>query len=130
MDTFFIFAKLIIALIVVLLLMLLSLKLAGKSYGNINSNKYIKVIDKVQIGKESFVTVLKVGDKGYLLSSTNNNTEVIEKLDKEEILKIEEEKRKTAENISGIYDKMLVNFKDGSKRIIGNIKAKEEKDEQ
>lgn len=129
MDTFFMFAKLIMALAVVLLLMLLSLKLAGKGYSNINSNKHIKVIDRVQIGKDSFVTVLKVGETGYLLSNTNQSTEVIEKLSEEDIAKIEEEKRKSTENISGLYDKMIVGFRDGSYKMLGKLKAKEEKNE-
>lgn len=129
MDTFFMFGKLMIALAIILLLMLLSLKLAGNSYNNINSNKHIKVIDRIQIGKDSFITVLKVGDRGYLLSNTNQNTEVIEKLNEEEIAKIEAEKKKTAENISGLYDKITICFRDGSYKMLEKLKAKEEENE-
>ncbi|MGL4774128.1 MAG: flagellar biosynthetic protein FliO [Clostridium sp.] len=129
MDTFFMFIKLIFALTFVLLLMLLTLKMAGKGYGNINSNKHVKVVDRIQIGKDSFVTVLKVGERGYLLSNSPSKTEVLDRLPKEEIEAIEEEKKKAAENISGVYDKIIVGCKDGSQKILGRLNSKDEKNE-
>ncbi|MGL5152452.1 MAG: FliO/MopB family protein [Clostridium sp.] len=129
MDTFFMFIKLIFALAFVLGLLLITLKFAGKGYGNINSNKHIKIVDRVQLGKDSFVTVLKVGEKGYLLSNSPSKTEVLDTLDKDEIQVIEEEKRKSAENISGMYDKFIATCGNRAKALLGKLNSKDEKNE-
>ncbi|MGL5085581.1 MAG: flagellar biosynthetic protein FliO [Clostridium sp.] len=105
--------KLIIALATILGLMLILFKLSNKKISDINNNKYINVIDRVQIGKDSYILIVKIGKRGYVISSSGGKTEKLEDLGEEEILNIqnEKEKRITENNIK--YEKTIETIKEG-----------------
>ena len=122
--------KLILALGVTLGLMFLSFKLAGTKLSAFNNNKYVKVIDRVQVTKENFILIVKVGKKGYVMTSTAGHMEKLSELSEEEINIIEEDKKKAAEEISESYNELILKLRKNFSKIVKNIKSKEEKHEK
>lgn len=120
MEFAFLLLKLIFALAFVLGIMYLTFKLSGDKLSKINNNKYIKVLEKSQISRESSIAVVKVGSKGYILSISNNKIEKLDDLSKEEIFIIEEEKMKEKEKINEQYNIVI----SGLKSKINNFKRK------
>ena len=124
------FVKLILALGITLGLIFLSFKLMGTKLSAINNNKYIKVIERVQVTKENTILIVKIGKKGFVMTSTAGHMEKLSELSEEEINIIEEEKKKAAEDISESYNKLILKSKNSFSKIVKNIKLKEEKHEK
>jgi flagellar protein FliO/FliZ len=122
--------QLIIALGVTLGLMFLSFKLMGTKLNTINNNKYIKVIERVQVTKENAILIVKVGEVGYIMTSTAGHMEKISELSKEEINMIEEDKKKAAKEMTEYYTNLMSKSKMNFSKIAKNIKSKEEKNEK
>lgn len=123
-------AKLILALGVTLGLMFLSFKLMGTKLSAINNNKYVKVIERVQVTKENTILIVKIGQKGYVMTSTAGHMEKLSELSEEEINIIEEDKKKVAQEINENYNKLILKLKNSFSKIVKNIKSKEEKHEK
>ena len=121
--------QLIIALGITLGLMFLSFKVLGTRVNKVNDNKYIKVIERVQVTKESNILVVKVGKKGYVMTSTTSNMEKLSELSEEEIIEIEEEKKRLAQDMNEAYNKFISKSKQGFSKLVKNIRSKEDKDE-
>ncbi|MDW8799652.1 flagellar biosynthetic protein FliO [Clostridium sp. A1-XYC3] len=81
--------KILIFLPFILLLIYTSMKFGGNKLQNMQNGRYIKVIERATISKENSLVVVKIGDKGYVMASTNGKLEIISELSKEEIVKIE-----------------------------------------
>lgn len=77
--------QLILALGVTLGLIFLSFKLANSKFNVINNNKYIKVIERVQVTKDNSILIVKIGEKGYIMTSTAGHMEKLSELSREEI---------------------------------------------
>lgn len=122
--------KLLVVLAITLGLMFVSFKLMGTKLDSINNNKYIKIIERVQVTKDNFIFVVKIGNKGYVLTSTSGHMERLSELSEEEIKQIEEEKKKTAEEITENYNKVMLKSKKMFSKLIKNINLKEEKHEK
>jgi flagellar protein FliO/FliZ len=122
--------RLIIALAFTLGLMLLSFKLMGKKMNATNNSKYIKVIERVQITKENAILIVKIGEKGYVMTSAEGHMEKISELSEEEINIIEEAKKKSAEEAMQYYTDLIAKSKGRFSKIVKNIKSKEEKHEE
>ncbi|WP_294393164.1 flagellar biosynthetic protein FliO [uncultured Clostridium sp.] len=127
---FTMFMKLIIALGITLGIMFFSYKVLGTKVESINNNKYIKVIERTQISKDNAILVVKAGKKGYVLMSSGNNVEKLSELSEEEIDEIEENKRKSNQEIIDGYNKFISVSKNNVSKILKNIKSKEEKHEK
>lgn len=123
------FIQLIIALGITLGLMFLSFKVLGTRVNKINDNKYIKVIERVQVTKESNILLVKVGKKGYVMTSTTGNMEKLSELSEEEIIEIEEEKKKLAQDMNETYNKFISKTGQYVSSIVKKIRAKEDKNE-
>lgn len=123
-------SQLILALGLTLGLMFLTFKLMGTKLDRINKNKYIKVIDKVQITKENFILIVKIGAKGYIITSTTGHMEKILELSEEEIDKLEADKTQTAKDVSEAYNKFVIKCKRKIFDNIKNIRSKEENHEK
>ncbi|MCE5220745.1 MAG: flagellar biosynthetic protein FliO [Clostridium sp.] len=123
-------AKLILALGVTLGLMFLSFKLMGTKLSAINNNKYVKVIERVQVTKENTILIVKIGQKGYVMTSTAGHMEKLSELSEEEINIVEEDKKKVAQEINENYNKLILKLKNSFSKIVKNIKSKEEKHEK
>ncbi|MGL4874677.1 MAG: flagellar biosynthetic protein FliO [Clostridium sp.] len=125
MEVTIMFLKLIVSLIVVLGLMGITFKLANNSVKKINKDKYIKVIEKTQIGKDTSLMVVKIGEEGFLISVSNGKTEKLKELKKEEIEKLEKEKKENQEKIDGYYFLIVDKLKNGLKALKESKEAKE-----
>lgn len=127
MELGLMFLKLVISLGIVLLLIFLTFKFANNRVKKVSSDKYIKVIDRTQIGKDISLLIVKVGEEGWIMSTSNGNTEKLKELTKEEILEIEKKKKQKEEDLKEFYkvieDKMMCRISTIAKKI----KAKEEK---
>lgn len=124
------FVKLILALGITFGLMFLSFKLMGTKLNAINNNKYVKVIERVQVTKENFILIVKIGQKGYVITSTAGHMEKLSELSEEEINLIEEDKKKAAADITESYTKLMLKSKKSFSKIVKNIRSKEEKHEK
>ncbi|WP_243176727.1 flagellar biosynthetic protein FliO [Clostridium gasigenes] len=107
MDIFMMIIKLIISLVIILGLILILFKLSNKKINDINDNKYINVIDKVQISKDSYILIVKIGKKGYVMSSSEGKTEKLEDLSEEEMINIQKEKLKRFEETNIKYENTI-----------------------
>lgn len=122
--------QLILALGVTLGLMFLSFRLMGTKLNAVNNNKYIKVIERVQVTKENAILIVKIGEQGYVMTSSTGHMEKLSELSKEEIMKIEQDKKKAAEEMTKYYGDLLIKSKSKFSKIAKNIRSKEEKHEK
>jgi flagellar protein FliO/FliZ len=129
-NFFGMFVQLILALSVTLGLMFLTFKLMGKKVNSINNGKYVKVVERVQVSKDNTILVIKVGKKGYVMTSATGHMEKISELSEEEINLVEEEKKKAAEEITENYKNLMIQSKKSFSKIVKNIRSKEDKNEK
>lgn len=129
MEFFTMFIQLIVALGITLGLMFLSFKVIGTKVNKINENKYIKVIERVQVAKESNILVVKIGKKGYVMTSTTGHMEKLSELSEEEIIEIEEDKKRLAQDMNEYYINLISKSKKNLLKVVKNIKSKDEKHE-
>lgn len=129
MEFITMFIQLIIALSITLGLMFLSYKVLGAKVNKINENKYIKVIERVQVTKDSNILVVKVGKKGYVMTSTTGHMDKLSELSEEEIIEIEEDKKKLANDMNETYNRFISKSKKSFSNVVKNIRSKEEKHE-
>ena len=121
--------KLIVSMIIIFALMTILFKYANKGInGNLNK-KYVKVIERVQISKDGYILVVKVGKKGMVLSTSTGHTEKLQELTEEELAEIEEAKQQALKDMNNKYEDILNNFKSLSIEAWGKIKSKEDKHE-
>lgn len=121
--------KLIVSMIIIFALMIILFKYANKGIdGNLNK-KYVKVIERVQISKDGYILVVKVGKKGMVLSTSTGHTEKLQELTEEELAEIEEAKQQALKDMNNKYEGILNNFKSLSIEAWGKIKSKEDKHE-
>lgn len=123
------FVKLILGLIVIIALIALSVKLSSKKITNFTNKKYVRVIDRIQISKDSYIVITKIGDKGIVFVTSGNSTQKLEELTSEEVTRIETEKRESIENVSKEFDRYTKIVKEKAS-ILLKKKSKEEKDEK
>lgn len=81
--------KLVVFLPFILFLFYLSIKFGSKKLTNIQNGRYIKVLERVPLSKENSLIAVKIGDKGYVLSSSAGRVETLLELSPEELKKIE-----------------------------------------
>lgn len=129
-NFFGMFVQLILALGVTLGLMFLTFKFMGKKVDSFNNGKYIKVIERVQVSKENTILVVKIGKRGYVMTSSTGNMSKLSELSEEEINLIEEEKKKAAEEITENYKNLIIQSKKSFSKIVNNIRSKEDKNEK
>ncbi len=130
LNFFGMFIKLILALGVTLGLIFLTFRLMGTKVNYINNNKYVKVVERVQISKENTILVVKIGKKGYVMTSTTGHMGKLSELSEDEINIIEEDKKKAAEEITENYKKLMLKSKRSFSKIVKNIRSKEDKHEK
>ena len=81
--------KVIAFIPIVIILIVISLKLSQKTLIQGQANKYMRVLEVVNINKNNSLMVIKIGDEGCILASSASSVNKIKDLTKEDILKIE-----------------------------------------
>lgn len=100
------FLKIVIFLPFILMLIYISMKYGGSKLQNIQNGKYIKILERAPISKENSLLVVKVGQKGYVMASTNGKIEIISELSQEEIIEVETSKAiPQYEDLKDFYEK-------------------------
>jgi len=84
--------KIIIFLPVILLLIYLSAKIGGGKLQNIQNGRYIKILERVAVSKDNFLMAAKIGEKGYVISSSSGKIEVLMEISDKELSIIESSK--------------------------------------
>lgn len=110
MEYVFLILKLILALIFVFGLMFLLAKLSNNQIDKINNNRYIKVLEKTSISKENSIMLVRIGKKGYVISSSNKGLEKLEEVSEEDIKNIEIDKKNQNEIIKDQCKSLVKNF--------------------
>lgn len=126
MEIVFLSLKIVLALVVIILLMLVTAKISSNKFNNVSTKKSIKVLEKIQISKDTSIFVLKVLNKGYIVSISPNNTTLIDELTNEEVELIENNKREEVEKITETYSALLNN----GANMIKNIRKRNNKNEK
>lgn len=85
--------NIILVLPFILLLIYITLKYGGNKLQSIQNGRFIKVIERVPLTKDSSIMVVKIGDKAYVMSVSASKTEIITELEKEKVEEIENMKR-------------------------------------
>lgn len=129
MEFSYMLFKLVVALIIVFALMVLIFKYANKGINDGFNKKYVKVIDRVQISKDSYIVIIKMGNKGMILATSTGHTEKLEELSEEQISQIEIEKQQAFKKMNNKYEEILEKTKNNAKKALNKIKSKEDNHE-
>lgn len=125
MEMFFMSIKVIGVLIFVIILMLLTLRL---SENKLNNKKNIKVLDKAQLSKDNSIYILKILNKGYVVSVSSSKTDILSELSEDEIQEIEKNKKEELQKITDSFNKLFYDkLFNESKNIILKIKKRKSK---
>lgn len=111
------FIKVIIALAIILLMIYLLAKFGNKTMDSPGRSKQIKVIEKAQISKENSIMIVKIRGKGYVMSCNPKKVEILDEISKEEIEDIEEEQKKSREEMMNKYNDVASNLKEKLRNI-------------
>ena len=106
LQLWWMFLKIIIFLPFILILIYISMKYGGSKLQDIQNGKYIKVLERTPISKENSLLVVIIGQKGYVIASTNGKIEIISELSKEEVATVQATKAiPQYENLKDFYEK-------------------------
>jgi len=119
--------NLIIFIPITIILIIASIKLTKFNSDNINKHKYVKVLERTNLNKDTSIFVL--GDEGCVLASSPSKTEKIKVLSKEEIAQIYDMKESYGIDLSQIdVDKFNIsNFGLKNKKNKKNMFSKKNK---
>lgn len=99
---------LVIMLPVIIILIYITLKFSGKHMNNMTNGRIIKVIERVQLSQNSFLAVVVIDNKPYVVSSGDKGIQVLKELDE---TTLEKYKSKNTFDIKAIpvLDKLIAN---------------------
>lgn len=103
-DLFEMCVKVIILLPITLGMIYFIIKYGNGKLQSFGTNKIMKVIEKVQLSKDSCIAVIEVLGEYYLVSIGNGKSEILLKLDNEKIEEIFSSKKLQVKNNKGIKD--------------------------
>jgi flagellar biogenesis protein FliO len=66
--------------VVIILAAYYTTRFIAKKQNAFTSGKIIRVIERVNVGRETFLLIVEVNGKPYLMSSTNSRVEILEEL--------------------------------------------------
>lgn len=105
--------NIIIVLPFIVFLIYLSLKYGGIRLQNMQNGRFIKVLERISVTKDSALLLLRIGDKVYVASCGSGKTEIIMELTKEEIEKLEDAKNVPEyERLKQVLTKLKIKRKD------------------
>jgi flagellar protein FliO/FliZ len=108
--------NIILVLPFILLLIYISLKYGGSKLQNIQNGRFIKVMERVPLTKDSSIMVVKIGDKAFIMSSGAGKTEIL--------LELEEAQMEHIETIN--RQPQYENLQECIKEVMSKLKLKKE----
>jgi len=79
-------------------LIIITIRLSKSSINGIAKNKYIKVLERTNLNKDTELYVLKVGDEGCVIVSSPTKTDTIKELTSHQIEEIEKKQEEVKIN--------------------------------
>lgn len=102
LETITMILQVIFSSAVVILLIYITFKVGGSRLNTFQNKKYIKILDKTYLSKDNALLVIRIGEKGYLVSSTPSNINLLQEVDTKELNNIE--LSKTPKEFSSMKD--------------------------
>jgi flagellar protein FliO/FliZ len=96
------FIKIVVFLPFIIFLIYLVGKYGGSKVHNFQSGKLIKIIERVPVSKDNSLMIVIIGEKPYVISSTNGKMEILLELDREDIEKCN--RANTDKKLSSIHE--------------------------
>lgn len=99
---------LVVLLPIIIILIYITLKFGGKYMGNMSNGRLIRVVERVQLSQNSFLAVVIIDNKPYVISSGDKGINILKELDE---ASLEKYKNNNVLNIKSIpfLDKLLTN---------------------
>ena len=121
--------NLIIFIPINIILIVDSIKLSKINSDNINKHKYVKVLERTNLSKDTSIFVLEMGDEGCVVVSSPSKIEKLKELNVEDIAEIYEMKESHGISLENIdVDKFKVlNFNLNNKINKNNMFSKNKK---
>lgn len=89
-ETIEMFIRVIVFLPFIIFLIYLFFKYGGAKLQEIQNGKHMKILDRMPLTKENSLLIVKIGEKGYVVSSAQSRIEVLMELSESELKKLEE----------------------------------------
>ena len=121
--------NLIIFIPITIILIVASIKLSKINSDKINKHKYVKVLERTNLSKDTSIFVLEMGDEGCVVVSSPSKIEKLKELNAEDIAEIYEMKESHGISLENIdVDKFKVlNFNLNNKINKNNMFSKNKK---
>ena len=104
--------QLVFTLTFILGLIYLSLKYGGTKLQSIQNGRYIKIIERVPVTKDNYLLVVKMGEKGYVITSAAGKIDILKDLDEDELLKLQDTKLiKQFSSMTDLYKNLKIKRK-------------------
>ncbi|EDS77970.1 flagellar biosynthesis protein FliZ [Clostridium botulinum C str. Eklund] len=88
-QTMLMLFKVVIFLPFIIFMIYAFLKYGGAKLQEIQNGKYMKILDRMPLSKDNSLLVVKIGEKGYVISSAQGSIKILLELDEEEIKKVQ-----------------------------------------
>lgn len=101
--------QIIIFLPFIIFLIYLSIKFGGGKIQSFQNGKYIKILERVAISKETSILLVKLGDKIWVMSSSSKGIEKLQQLTEEEAINVEKNLKDSTynyDNLKKVLDKL------------------------
>ena len=128
---FFIALMYFLVMVVIIFAAYIAARWISLKYEKMSSGKYIEQLDRVFVGRDRSVIIIRVGQKVLLLSCSAQGTTLISELDEEDLVPVKTQTK--ADSFSSIMEGLIGKLPpltkvDGKKQTltIGDIKAKME----
>lgn len=129
-EFFYMIFKLVFALIFVIGLLFIVAKTSFGKINSINDKKYIKVLERVQISKDTYICIVKIGKKAHVITVSSGGMEKIQELSPEEVFEVEKAKKEEFLQMEQNYLEVLNTTKKFAVKTISKLKLKDDKDEK
>jgi flagellar protein FliO/FliZ len=86
----------------------LTLKFGGKYMNNMTSGRLIRVMERVQLGQNTFMSVVIINNKPYVITNGEKGAEILMELDEEVIERYKNNNSLDYKSILNL-DKLLIN---------------------
>ncbi|MFO7154256.1 MAG: flagellar biosynthetic protein FliO [Caldicoprobacter oshimai] len=94
----------LMAFIGVLILAYLTARFVGTKFAGYTSSKYIRVIDRIFLGRDKWVCIIQVGSKYYVVGITGQNMEFLGQISEQELVPLHPEQGTSSfTNVLGDY---------------------------
>lgn len=105
--------KLLVLLPLILLLIYITFKYGGKYMGRMNNGRIIKVLERVAMGQNSYLAVITIAGKPYVVSAGEKGNQILLELDETVMKEYENNISLGSENLKSQLQKLnLIRRKD------------------